>query len=119
MCPRHVRRKRKGGQASPGSQELRRIESLAYPLHYTQAAVSPARRQMRPMHATSPVVETRANHAPPLISARGLSKIYSTGSSEVMALKELDFEIYDGEFVSVVGQSGCGKSTLLKVLAGL
>ena len=35
------------------------------------------------------------------------------------ALKNLDFEIYDGEFVSVVGQSGCGKSTLLKVLAGL
>ena len=38
---------------------------------------------------------------------------------EVTALKGLDFEIYDGEFVSVVGQSGCGKSTLLKVLAGL
>ena len=41
------------------------------------------------------------------------------GAREVVALKSLDFEIYDGEFVSVVGQSGCGKSTLLKVLAGL
>jgi NitT/TauT family transport system ATP-binding protein len=37
----------------------------------------------------------------------------------VTALKKLDFDICDGEFVSVVGQSGCGKSTLLKVLAGL
>jgi NitT/TauT family transport system ATP-binding protein len=37
----------------------------------------------------------------------------------VTALKNLDFEIFDGEFVSVVGQSGCGKSTLLKLLAGL
>ena len=56
----------------------------------------------------------------PLIVARGLSKTYDTADAQqVTALKNLDFEIYDGEFVSVVGQSGCGKSTLLKVLAGL
>jgi NitT/TauT family transport system ATP-binding protein len=71
------------------------------------------------MHAAAPSLETRANRARALISARGLSKIYATASDEVTALKNLDFEIYDGEFVSVVGQSGCGKSTLLKVLAGL
>jgi NitT/TauT family transport system ATP-binding protein len=68
--------------------------------------------------AASP--QTSAESAPPLIVARGLSKTYATASAgEVTALKNLDFEIYDGEFVSVVGQSGCGKSTLLKVLAGL
>jgi NitT/TauT family transport system ATP-binding protein len=71
------------------------------------------------MHAAALSLETRTNSAPALISARGLSKIYATASGEVTALKNLDFEIYDGEFVSVVGQSGCGKSTLLKVLAGL
>jgi NitT/TauT family transport system ATP-binding protein len=61
-----------------------------------------------------------AYSAPPLIVARGLSKVYVTADAgEVTALKDLDFEIYDGEFVSVVGQSGCGKSTLLKMLAGL
>jgi NitT/TauT family transport system ATP-binding protein len=60
-----------------------------------------------------------AGVAKPLIVARGLSKAYATGPREVNALKNLDFEIHDGEFVSVVGQSGCGKSTLLKVLAGL
>ena len=60
-----------------------------------------------------------AGVATPLIVARGLSKTYATGPREVNALKNLDFEIHDGEFVSVVGQSGCGKSTLLKVLAGL
>jgi NitT/TauT family transport system ATP-binding protein len=64
--------------------------------------------------------QTSTASAPPLILARGLSKIYaSAGAAEVTALKNLDFEIYDGEFVSVVGKSGCGKSTLLKVLAGL
>src|SRR5262249_18029769 len=56
---------------------------------------------------------------PALIRAQGLSKTYFTGSVEVTALNGLDFEIFDGEFVSVVGRSGCGKSTLLKLLAGL
>jgi NitT/TauT family transport system ATP-binding protein len=106
-----------------GHEASRRIESLAYPLHYTQRAVpnvrARAQDQMRPMHAAAPSLETRTNSAPALISARGLSKIYATASGEVTAIKNLDFEIYDGEFVSVVGQSGCGKSTLLKVLAGL
>ena len=73
---------------------------------------------MKPMRAAASP-DTSADSAPALISARGLSKTYATGSGEVTALKNLDFEIYDGEFVSVVGQSGCGKSTLLKVLAGL
>jgi NitT/TauT family transport system ATP-binding protein len=73
---------------------------------------------MKPMRAAASL-GTSADRAPALIQARGLSKTYVTGSGEVAALKSLDFEIYDGEFVSVVGQSGCGKSTLLKVLAGL
>ena len=69
---------------------------------------------MKPMRADASL-GTSADRAPALIQARGLSKTYVTGSGEVTALKGLDFEIYDGEFVSVVGQSGCGKSTLLKV----
>src|SRR3954451_21267920 len=73
---------------------------------------------MKPMRAAASP-GTSADRAPALIEARGLSKTYVTGSGEVAALKSLDFDIYDGEFVSVVGQSGCGKSTLLKVLAGL
>lgn len=74
---------------------------------------------MEPMRAATATLDTGAARAPALIRAHGLSKTYVTGSGEVTALKNLDFEIYDGEFVSVVGQSGCGKSTLLKVLAGL
>ena len=74
---------------------------------------------MKPMRAATASLDTSMDRAPALIHARGLSKTYVTGSGEVTALKGLDFEIYDGEFVSVVGQSGCGKSTLLKVLGGL
>jgi NitT/TauT family transport system ATP-binding protein len=74
---------------------------------------------MQPVRAATASSETDAEPASALIFAHGLSKTYVTASGAVTALKNLDFEIYDGEFVSVVGQSGCGKSTLLKVLAGL
>src|SRR3954452_6000187 len=73
---------------------------------------------MKPMRAAASIDASGAR-APALIQARGLSKTFVHGSGGGGALKGLDFEIYDGEFVSVVGQSGCGKSTLLKVLAGL
>jgi len=74
---------------------------------------------MQPNRAATASLDTGAGRAPALIRAHGLSKTYATGSGDVIALKGLDFEIYGGEFVSVVGQSGCGKSTLLKLLAGL
>jgi NitT/TauT family transport system ATP-binding protein len=74
---------------------------------------------MNPLRAAVASSAPGAEPAAALILARGLSKTYVTNSGEINALKSLDFEIYDGEFVSVVGQSGCGKSTLLKVLAGL
>src|ERR1700722_15658789 len=65
------------------------------------------------------VPQGSTTNASPLIVAHGLCKTYGAGDANTVALKELDFTIYDGEFVSVVGQSGCGKSTLLKILAGL
>src|SRR6185312_2815536 len=54
-----------------------------------------------------------------LIRARGVAKSYRTAEGEVESLRPLDFEVGEGEFVSVVGPSGCGKSTLLKLIAGL
>jgi NitT/TauT family transport system ATP-binding protein len=72
---------------------------------------------MKQVLAAAPQIN--AASASPLIVARGLCKTYAAGGSNTVALKQLDFTIYDGEFVSVVGQSGCGKSTLLKILAGL
>jgi NitT/TauT family transport system ATP-binding protein len=74
---------------------------------------------MKTTYAAATSRRTDAEPAPALILARGLTKTYRTAAGELTALKGLDFEIYGGEFVSVVGQSGCGKSTLLKVLAGL
>jgi len=55
----------------------------------------------------------------PLISCRGLTKIYVMGQSEVRALDGIDLDIYEGEFVAIIGSSGSGKSTLMNMLGAL
>lgn len=51
--------------------------------------------------------------------ARGLSKIYRMGEVEVHALRSIDLDLFEGEFVVLLGPSGSGKSTLLNILGGL
>jgi|TARA_B100000530_G_scaffold285861_1_gene200577 NitT/TauT family transport system ATP-binding protein len=54
------------------------------------------------------------------ISVKNLEKEYITSTGEIVhALSNINLDISEGEFVSVVGPSGCGKSTLLKILSGL
>ena len=54
-----------------------------------------------------------------VFTARGLTKTYHMGEVEVQALRTLDLDIYQGEFVVLLGPSGSGKSTLLNILGGL
>jgi putative ABC transport system ATP-binding protein len=51
--------------------------------------------------------------------ARGLCKTYGSGGAAIHALRGLDLDIYQGEFVVLLGPSGSGKSTLLNILGGL
>lgn len=46
-------------------------------------------------------------------------KVFSINNSELEVLSDIDFEVKQGEFLSIVGASGCGKSTLLKMVIGL
>jgi len=57
--------------------------------------------------------------AEPIVSVRGLEKVYRAGSSEVHVLRGIDLDIMKGEMLSVVGASGVGKSTLLHIIGGL
>ena len=45
--------------------------------------------------------------------------VYQAPDGEVEALRDVSFDVVEGEFCSIVGPSGCGKSTLLSALAGL
>lgn len=54
----------------------------------------------------------------PLVRAMRLGKSYFMGT-EIKALHDASFEIYEGEFVVIVGQSGSGKTTLLSLMGGL
>lgn len=55
----------------------------------------------------------------PLISCRGLTKVYRMGDQEVRALDGVDLDIHEGEFVAIMGPSGSGKSSLMNLIGAL
>jgi len=54
-----------------------------------------------------------------MISIRGLEKSYDTGGTRTFVLRQIDFDVAPGEFVTIMGPSGAGKSTLLAILGML
>jgi NitT/TauT family transport system ATP-binding protein len=52
------------------------------------------------------------------IDVKGVNKVFKTDSREVIALKDINLQIPQGQFVCLLGPSGCGKSTLLNAIAG-
>ncbi len=54
-----------------------------------------------------------------IFSLRGVDKIYQMGEVHVDALRSIDLDLYEGEFLVLLGASGSGKSSLLNILGGL
>lgn len=55
----------------------------------------------------------------PKLEVSGVSYSYHSLDGETLALSDISFTVYTGEFLAIVGPSGCGKSTLLSMLCGL
>ena len=54
-----------------------------------------------------------------VLRIENLDKKYKKKGREIFALKGVDLDIEEGEFVAITGQSGAGKSTLVQILGGL
>jgi putative ABC transport system ATP-binding protein len=55
----------------------------------------------------------------PAFRAKGLTKVYGMGAAQVHALRGVDLDLFEGEFIVLLGPSGSGKSTLLNIMGGL
>lgn len=54
-----------------------------------------------------------------IVEINNLTKVFNSNGKNVTALENINLEIEDGNFVSIIGGSGCGKSTLLRIIGGL
>jgi putative ABC transport system ATP-binding protein len=57
--------------------------------------------------------------ARPMLTVRGISRVFGSGDTAVHALREVSFDVEPGTMVALVGRSGSGKTTLLNVVGGL
>lgn len=54
----------------------------------------------------------------PFLSIKDVSKVYPTPAGSYTVLEDVNLNVYEGEFICLIGHSGCGKSTLLNMVAG-
>lgn len=55
----------------------------------------------------------------PILKFENVSKVFYTQTQQTMAIKDLNFQVEEGQFVALIGPSGCGKTTILSLVCGL
>lgn len=74
---------------------------------------------MKSQKKTDYVIPTDERGRKAVIDIRNISKIYKMGDIEIPALRGVSLQVYEGEFISIMGPSGSGKSTMLQILGAL
>ena len=54
-----------------------------------------------------------------ILEVKNICKTYQAQNGEIEALRDINFNVKEGDYVSIIGPSGCGKSTLLSIISGL
>ncbi|MDC0609784.1 ABC transporter ATP-binding protein [Vibrio sp.] len=88
--------------------------------HYTQALI----KELPKLWDSSIEVKKQSKSDKPIMSVRGVGKSYTVqnrngSKSVVQAVRNVDFDVYQGDNFGLVGESGCGKSSLMRLLTGL
>jgi NitT/TauT family transport system ATP-binding protein len=56
---------------------------------------------------------------PVVMTVGGVGRVFESAQAPITALRNIEFEVHNREFISVIGPSGCGKSTLIRIVSGL
>src|SRR6516162_4642021 len=72
----------------------------------------------RQPHAVTTAAATTSAPAP-LVAIRGLTKYYVRGDQLIPVLVDINLDVYEGDYIALMGPSGSGKSTLLNLVAGI
>jgi NitT/TauT family transport system ATP-binding protein len=59
------------------------------------------------------------NQRPVVMTVGGVGRVFESPQGPITALQNIEFEVRQREFISVIGPSGCGKSTLIRIVSGL
>jgi putative ABC transport system ATP-binding protein len=87
----------------------RSYDSVGIPMHWQRRASS---------HSDRMSLATQHSRTP-LVACAGVTKEFGGSNAKTLALRGVDFEVYDGQLTLLVGPSGCGKTTLISIVAGL
>ncbi len=81
---------------------------------------APAAAGSDPAHASAPdpVATATGTGRLPAIELSGVTKDFHAGGEVISAVREMDLQIREGEFFSLLGPSGCGKTTTMRMVAG-